>query len=241
MAIFTLYMSITGGVDWWEVQRVMLRIGTPYGVLFALYVAIMFFALLNIVTGIFVNDAVEMTQRDRDVILRLENEKRREAIQSLKNIFAELDTGSGVLTLEDFSASLETPQMAALLSCLGLDVTDTVGLFEALDMDGSDGLDIKEFVKGCMQLRGQAKTVDMVTLMRENKRLMKKVTTSMSRNEAHLIDVRHHITLLSERQSTRADDITLQISPDGNKTPLRDFDVASETPRSPRIGKRIAL
>ena len=196
MAVMTLYMSITGGVSWWDVEKVMLEIGVVYGLLFLVYVAVMFFALLNIVTGIFVNDAVEMAQLDRDVMMRFEQDKRRHVMKSLEGIFAQIDKGTGLVTLEDFSASLERPHIAALLSHLQLEISDAVSLFKALDVDGSEGLEMEEFVMGCLQIRGQAKTVDMVTLMRENKRLMKKLTKSSSRHEDSLNHINKQLELL---------------------------------------------
>merc|ERR1712136_450074 len=48
-------MSISGGVSWWEVVQLLLEISDLYGVLFVLYVATMVLALLNIVTGHFVD------------------------------------------------------------------------------------------------------------------------------------------------------------------------------------------
>jgi len=174
----------------------MLEIGVVYGLLFLVYVAVMFFALLNIVTGIFVNDAVEMAQLDRDVMMRFEQDNRRHVMKSLEGIFAQIDKGTGLVTLEDFSASLERPHIAALLSHLQLEISDAVSLFKALDVDGSEGLEMEEFVMGCLQIRGQAKTVDMVTLMRENKRLMKKLTKSSSRHEDSLNHINKQLELL---------------------------------------------
>ena len=105
-----------------------------------------------------------------------------------------------------------------------LDVSDVIGFFEALDVDGtvcvrdsatakhspvasncvhfcvhlkfrylchlrSEELEIDEFVMGCMHLRGEAKTVDMVTLMRENKRMMKKIGDGLRRSEELILDL----------------------------------------------------
>ena len=65
MTLLTLFMSISGGVSWGEVVQLLLEISDLFGVLFVLYVATMVLALLNIVTGIFVNEAVAMAQMDQ--------------------------------------------------------------------------------------------------------------------------------------------------------------------------------
>lgn len=211
MAILTLYMSITGGVDWWDVAKVMMDVGVLYGVLFAVYVAIMFFALLNIVTGIFVNDAIEMTQLDREVVMKFEQAKRKQTMQSLKGVFEQLTCGSGTVTKKDFIASFEKPEIAGLLTYLGVEVSDSVGLFDALDVDGSKGLDLEEFVMGCMQLRGQAKTVDMVTLMRDNKRVVQNLKRSTDRQEAQLAKLLQQLELFAMSSCVRADDIAVRV------------------------------
>jgi len=194
MAVLTLFMAITGGVNWWDAERVLLDIGFQYGLLFLLYIATMFLALLNIVTGLFVNDAVEMSQMDRDIVMRFQEDKREQCEQCLRNLFIELDANdSRTVTFDEFQAHLNQ-NGPGVFSYLGLEVWDAMNLFEALDIDGSRQLDIEEFVQGCMQLRGQAKTVDMVTLMRENERIMRSISkasldtfTHIERLEQYLI------------------------------------------------------
>ena len=66
------------------------------GILLLLYVAVMFLALLNVVTGIFVNDAVEMAHMDRDIVMRFESDKRQQYVDGLRDFFHELDrNGNG--------------------------------------------------------------------------------------------------------------------------------------------------
>jgi len=180
MCVLTLFMSITSGVSWWDAERVLLDIAPQYGFLFLLYIAIMFLALLNIVTGIFVNDAVENAQMDRDVKMALEQERNKHHMEYLKVMFKDLDKDDkGFLTLEQFKSHLELAEVQALFSFLGLEVWDAVRLFEALDVDGSDELEIDEFVMGCMQLRGLAKNVDIIPpiqkIVRNNKNMTKRL------------------------------------------------------------------
>ena len=67
------------------------------------------------------------------------------------------------MTFDEFKAHL-VQNGPGIFSYLGLEVWDAVNLFEALDLDNSRQLDITEFMDGCMQLRGQARTFDMVAV-----------------------------------------------------------------------------
>merc|ERR1712187_615589 len=70
-------------------------------------------------------------------------------------------------------------------SALGLDVSHASEVFSLMDVDGGGALEIDEFVIGCMQLKGGARAVDMESLMRENRRLMKRwmASTQSIRNQ----------------------------------------------------------
>jgi len=189
MAVLTLFMSITSGVGWWDAEKVFIDVGLQYAILFLLYIAIMFLALLNVVTGIFVNDAVEMAQMDRDIVMKFEEDKRQQYVHGLRDFFKELDgNGNGIVTFDEFKAHL-VQNGPGIFSYLGLEVWDAVNLFEALDLDNSRQLDITEFMDGCMQLRGQARTFDMVQLMRENREMMNEISTTNHNTYGRIADL----------------------------------------------------
>merc|ERR1712107_797833 len=124
------------------------------------------------------NDAVERAQKDKDVLMRIERVRKRELMHSLKEVFEQLDEGSGMVTYEDFTRLLEEPELVHIFAHLGLEVTEAVDLFEALDVDENQELEVQEFVVGCMQLRGQAKTVDVVIQMRQTRRILTQLKES---------------------------------------------------------------
>jgi len=172
MTLLTLFMCITGGLSWWEIINVLLQIHGLFAVLFGFYISLMVLALLNIVTGIFVNDALELAQLDRDLMARFELEKREADMEKFGSIFSAVDTSkTGKVTLEEFLLHKEKSGVKALFTVLGLDVSDWIAFFEALDVGGNGELNLEDFVMGCMNLRGSAKTLDMVTLMSNNHKI----------------------------------------------------------------------
>jgi len=175
MTLLTLFMAVSGGISWWDAATPLLDISVVYVLVFAFYVSVMVLGVLNIVTGIFVNDAVEMAQMDRDLLSQTEIQRKNGLFGELRALFAELDQdNSGTLTFDEFENCMQQLETQAYLQGLGLDVSNVKGVFALLDVDGSEELEIEEFVMGCMHFKGLAKTVDMATLIRENKRIMKR-------------------------------------------------------------------
>ena len=185
--LLTLFMCVTGGVNWWEVINVLLNINAVFGLLFALYISLMVLALLNIVTGIFVNDALEFAQLDRDLMARFEMDRRKLDMEKLGKIFATVDvSNTGKISYDEFLVHMDSSEVKALFKVLGLDVSDVFSFFEALDVGGRGEVNLEEFVMGCLNLRGSAKTLDMATLMRENKRTAQRLDIHARRLEKQL-------------------------------------------------------
>ena len=68
--VLTLFMCITGGVSWEVAVGALTEVHVAYGFLFVVFIASMMLGALNIIAGIFVNDAIEMAQHDRQVVLQ---------------------------------------------------------------------------------------------------------------------------------------------------------------------------
>merc|ERR1712136_138193 len=190
MALLSLFMCVTSGLSWWDVEVVLLEIHPVYGFLFVVYIATMVLSLLNIVTGICVNNALEMAQMDHDLMMKFELDRKAAYIESLEDLFHDLDAnGSGTISFEDFTKHLEQHETSALFAVLGIEVSDAISFFETLDVDGSHELEIDEFVMGCLNLRGNVRTVDVATLMRGNKKLAQRIGKVAKNTDDQLQDI----------------------------------------------------
>jgi len=188
MTLLTLFMSITGGISWWDVQQVFLNISLTYACVFVFFVLVTVLAALNIITGIFVNDAVEMSRLDAELKVQHEMDQNREYLQHLHELFHQIDTKShGAITLDDFTEQMEREEVRMLFAMLGLDVSDAVSFFELLDVDGSIDLEIDEFVMGCMRFRGNPSNVNLECSVLEAKQLLVKSLTRQNRMEEGLV------------------------------------------------------
>ena len=190
MTLLTLFMSITGGLDWRDLQKALLDVSVVYACIFVFFQLVTVLAALNIITGIFVNDAVEMARLDSEMKVQQEMDQNRRYLQTLHELFQEIDTKKhGAITLEDFKEQMGREDVRMLFAMLGLEVSDAVSFFSLLDVDGSVELEIDEFVMGCMRFRGNPTNVNLECSLLEAKQLLVKSLARQKRMEEKVFAV----------------------------------------------------
>jgi len=197
MTLLTMFMSISGGVDWWTVAQTLLEISTVYLFIFLLFILLSVLAVMNIITGIFVKEALEMASRDHDLQLQLELEENRSLLMRLKKLFREMDTdGTGCVSIQDFENYLQMNDVRVLFSQIGLEVSDALSFFKILDVDGSNELGLEEFVMGCMRFKGRANRMDLEVMLMDTKKLMRKLTKMHETFYEHLLQIDKNVVVL---------------------------------------------
>jgi len=136
--LLTFFQAITGGVDWGEaVKPLMVHISPVLAPVFALYIAFAMLAVMNIVTGVFVESALISAREDKDYFV----------INGVREVFAGPDgVLSGSLTWDDFDSKLASPSMREYFKALDVDPSEAKGLFRLLDLDSSGSIDAEEFL-----------------------------------------------------------------------------------------------
>ena len=64
LTMFTLFKSISGGINWHEMITPLEDVGFYCVGLFVMFICFTIFAVLNVVTGVFCNSAIENANRD---------------------------------------------------------------------------------------------------------------------------------------------------------------------------------
>jgi len=169
--MLTLWQAMTGGLDWASVMSPLLEHTSPIAVaIFLFYIAFSLLALLNLITGVFVESAVKRGKEDKDNYL----------VQYVRGVFKKMEqTNARVITWEDFQASLDTNEMKELFKAMDLDISEAHCVFKILDLDDDGALDADEFLSGCLRLRGPAKTLDVLVLMREIRSMQNQIMEHM--------------------------------------------------------------
>lgn len=173
--MLSMFMSITAGVDWAEVCTPLMEQISPWmAPLFATYIAFSLLAMLNVVTGVFVESVLKSQATDRDLFM----------VSNARELFQSLEGGMcSNMTWETFESKLDAPQMQAFLKAIDVDPSEARGLFKLLDLDGSGEVSADEFLNGALRLRGAAKALDVALLIQEVRnieRQIRQVTSHLS-------------------------------------------------------------
>jgi len=155
MTMLSLFQVISGGVDWKHVLDALMQLSPWIAVPFTMYVIFCQFALMNVVTGVFVESAMISTSKERERLL----------LNTVRELFISADWQNiGMLTWETFQSKIDDPLMIAYFENIDLDVAEAEDLFKLLDMDESGTITLEEFVNGSLRLAGPAKAIDLAAL-----------------------------------------------------------------------------
>merc|ERR1712176_1431854 len=130
-------MGILGGVDWGDVANPIVdNMSAVYGVVFALYIAFACLAMMNVMTGVFVEAALGIAKKDEDIYM----------VNHMKNLLAITDKDeSGQISWDEFESQLDNPQMLEYFKCIDVDVSEGRTLFNILDPDETGVIPAEQF------------------------------------------------------------------------------------------------
>lgn len=169
-SMLTLFMAISGGLSWGEALDPLKSFSLIAVACMVFYVLIAVFAVMNVVTGVFCNTAIESANSDRDIRAIEQLNKQTTLVKSLKELFQEIDhDNSNMVSIDEFRTAVNTPKMSSFLESMGISTQDVWTLFTIIDADSSGLIDLDEFVGGCMELHGPAKSFQMSKMSYENK------------------------------------------------------------------------
>lgn len=178
---YTLFLAISGGVSWGDVCAPLWKVSPLMGFSFMLYICFAVFCVLNIITGIFIEEANAKTWQDEEQMLIREMERRKRFIEEAQRFFTEADTdGTGQLTLQEFRACLENLRMQKLLENLGIDVVSCgiENVFQLFDFNSDGSIEVTEFNAGLQRLRGGARSIE-IAAMRFDQQVMSSQVAKM--------------------------------------------------------------
>lgn len=166
VSMLSLWASLTGGNDWWFYYEALESTGPLAPALFLFFIAFSQIALLNILTGIFVESAMKLAEPDAQArAIELQQERLRQE-SDLRAICHELDADkTGTISLREFQNSLRSTKLTNYLDYLGIDMDQTKHLFYLLSEATSDQtVEIEKFVQGIVRMKGSANNIGMQRL-----------------------------------------------------------------------------
>lgn len=124
------------------------------GVLLTVYfisiILIIGIVVMNLVTAVVVNSALEQTAANKHLLKAEEEKRKKRILKDLRKMFERLDEdGSGELSRDEI-LSVDEKEMEVLKNLTSMD--DPVEIFDVLDVDGSGDIAIDEFCDGLWEV-----------------------------------------------------------------------------------------
>lgn len=196
---YCLFQAFSGGLDWGEAAKPLGKIGAVYSLLFIAFISFVCFAVMNVITGTFCQNAIESAQKDHDIVIQEHVAARSMYKDQLESLFQDMDfMKTGSLTLCDFEEALKNRSIQDFFQSLEIDITDAWTIFKLLDQQGSQEVDLEEFVVGCLRLRGAATSVDLAKLMYDVDWLIKNLGAYFEYTEQEFRAIRSIFVLNSD-------------------------------------------
>lgn len=148
--------------NWGPACRVLVEnVNEWFSVFFLVYRCVMGFAVLNVVSAVFVQQALKTASSDDDLAFRQKERDIAQYNRKVKKLFCSIDgSGDGAITLDEFTKLVQSPKLKFWMSQLELEYHDLLSLFEFLD-NGDGQITLMEFIEGAQRLRGSAKALDI--------------------------------------------------------------------------------
>jgi len=166
-AMVSLYMIISEGIHWSELMEPLAtHISPSIKYLFVVFVGFQLFAMMNIITACFVDNAMK-------IAVAAERKEVVDSIWAMIEGGTVLD-GERVLTQEDFVEHYETESIQRFLGLIhAKNLTNASEVFSYLDKNGDGSLNIHEFLACCDELIGPSKGMALASLGKELRKNMK--------------------------------------------------------------------
>jgi hypothetical protein len=187
----SLWWSITGGQDWAVVILPLVEETDSqiHNVIFFLFIAFASMVLMNLVTGVFVEGAQRLTKEDRD----------KELSRMAHKVFRLVDDDcSDEITKVEFERHLQAGNMDNYLVAVDLPRSAADNLFDILDVDKTNSINVSEFVDGCLRLRGLPRSADVTQLLLESRKSQIKEKEWFAALSRVMMDTRREVKAIAK-------------------------------------------
>eukprot|EP00439_Symbiodinium_sp_Y106_P001418 s5220_g1.t1 len=126
-AMLSLFMSITDGISYVELLTPLSTLSGLWIFVFLFYMSFTYFAVLNVVTGVFCHSAIESAQNDHAAVVQSILENKETHMRKLRQLFSKFNSETGsdepdaIITFPMFEEKINTPAVREYFESLNLD------------------------------------------------------------------------------------------------------------------------
>eukprot|EP00928_Gymnodinium_smaydae_P038279 TRINITY_DN26431_c0_g1_i1.p1 TRINITY_DN26431_c0_g1~~TRINITY_DN26431_c0_g1_i1.p1 ORF type:complete len:597 (+),score=78.31 TRINITY_DN26431_c0_g1_i1:49-1791(+) len=151
----SLVMVVTNGEDWENIYGPLSLVSPYLAIGWFVYIVLMHFGVINLITGLFCELAVARGRADQHVRLLEKQDHDRINLKMLMDVFSEACTAKkGFMSFKEWEQFAMTDRAQSVFAVLDVDISKVDGLWSLLDTRGDGTVDIVEFVSKFMELSG---------------------------------------------------------------------------------------
>jgi voltage-gated sodium channel len=162
-SMFTLFQVMT--LDDWcdDIVRHVVHRQPAMALFFIAFLMLTAFGLMNVVVGIIVENTLAAAEVADSVVEQQQGQRRKKAIVKLEEILKMSDVDrTGEISKEDLLALGESPVVQDQLNAIGLHFSEALEIFNLLDYERRNRIELSRFAASCHELVGGAKRRDIV-------------------------------------------------------------------------------
>mmetsp|Transcript_20859 Transcript_20859/g.58855 ORF Transcript_20859/g.58855 Transcript_20859/m.58855 type:complete len:625 (+) Transcript_20859:153-2027(+) len=184
-SMLTLYEAFLGGVDWDSLVRPLIPISPWMAIAFTLYMAFITLAMMNVITGIFVESAMKNAEFEKNKVLT-------EHVRELAAMLTVSD--DGFINKEDFRTTLKDQELQIYFRDMGIDSEEVLRLLDMMGCtDDDDGVEVEALVQAMARLREGAKFLDVMTMLYEVDQQYQSLSDWLIRTDTNVARLSEHI------------------------------------------------
>jgi hypothetical protein len=179
---FCTLLQVMSGDSWFStVTRPQLMEGNaPVTIILIAYFCFTSMGILNILTGIFVEQTVEAARRDSEVVKEAIFKEQENALAKLFSTFQDADEDANqLLSCKEFELMLERADIMERFHELDIKPHDAAVLFALCDGDCDGNVSVNEFLAGCHKSIGLLRPLDYYEMAFEHTRMLRRIAHAM--------------------------------------------------------------
>eukprot|EP00438_Fugacium_kawagutii_P029095 Skav229058 [mRNA] locus=scaffold2611:57820:64438:+ [translate_table: standard] len=134
--MLSLFMTVTDGVSWEKIVAPLSAMSLVWTSLFLFYVAFTYFAVLNVLTGVFCQSAIESAQQDHATAVQSMIANKEAHLIKVRALFNQLGNDeNAMITYRQFEDKINSEEVREYFETLGLNVWDAWSFFKLLDKE----------------------------------------------------------------------------------------------------------
>merc|ERR1719189_3113084 len=154
ISMFEITLANWGPQCWQLVNEV----GQTWGIFFIVWRCCIGFAVIQVITSVFIQHTFRVASRDEDVMIQEKRKASESYLRHIDNLFTLLDeSGDGYISRDEFDSALQQPRVRHWFAALEVDVSDVPKLFQMLE-DGDGQVSKEDFIDGLKRVKGAAQS-----------------------------------------------------------------------------------